>query len=57
MLLALGGVLYTVGAIGLGTRWPDPFPATFGYHEIWHILVVTACACHFAVVLSLVRAG
>jgi hemolysin III len=57
LLLAVGGVLYTVGAVCLTARWPDPFPATFGYHEIWHVLVVLACACQYFVVLSLVRVG
>jgi hemolysin III len=56
-LLAVGGVLYTVGAVCLAKRRPDPFPATFGYHEIWHVLVVLACACQYVVMLSLVRAG
>jgi hemolysin III len=56
-LLAVGGVLYTVGAVCLATRRPDPFPATFGYHEVWHVLVVVACACQYVVMLSLVRAG
>jgi hemolysin III len=57
LLLAIGGVLYTVGALCLAAGRPDPFPATFGYHEIWHALVVVACACQYFVVLSLVRAG
>jgi hemolysin III len=57
LLLAVGGVLYTVGAVCLAAGRPDPFPATFGYHEIWHTLVVLACACQYLVVLSLVRAG
>jgi hemolysin III len=57
LLVVLGGALYSVGALCLATGRPDPFPATFGYHEIWHVLVVLACACQFVVVLSLVRAG
>jgi hemolysin III len=57
LLIVLGGALYSFGALCLATRRPDPFPATFGYHEIWHVLVVLACACHYVVVLSLVRAG
>ena len=44
-LIATGGVLYTLGAICLGTHWPDPFPATFGYHEVWHVMVVVAGLC------------
>jgi hemolysin III len=53
-LLAAGGLLFTVGAIFLATRWPDPFPRVFGYHEVWHVLVVAAVACHFAMITSVV---
>jgi hemolysin III len=55
-LLAVGGVLYTVGAITLATNRPNPSPAVFGYHEAWHTFVVSASASHFALVLLLVRA-
>jgi hemolysin III len=54
-LLVTGGVLYTVGAIVLGRGRPDPRPAVFGYHEVWHTFVVSASASHFALVLLLVR--
>ena len=54
-LLAMGGLLFTVGAIFLATHWPDPFPHVFGYHEVWHLLVVAAVACHFAMITSLVH--
>jgi hemolysin III len=54
VLLIVGGVIYTVGSIGLGTRWPNPLPHIFGYHEVWHVLVVLAVACHYAVVWSAV---
>jgi hemolysin III len=57
LLIAAGGALYSVGAICLATQRPDPFPATFGYHEVWHTAVVLACACQYAAILSLVRAG
>ena len=55
-LLMTGGVLYTIGAVVLARNRPDPRPAVFGYHEVWHALVVGAGACHFALVLLLVRA-
>jgi hemolysin III len=55
-LLVIGGVLYTVGAVVLARRRPDPRPAVFGYHEVWHTFVVGANACHFALVALLVRA-
>jgi hemolysin III len=54
VLLAVGGVLYTVGAIFLATNWPDPFPRVFGYHEVWHVMVVAAVVCHFLAISSAV---
>ncbi len=56
-LLAAGGALFTVGTIVLTRRRPDPFPAVFGYHEVWHCLVVAACACHYAMIMVLVRSA
>ena len=53
-LLLVGGGLYTVGAIVLGTRWPNPSPRVFGYHEVWHVMVIAACVCHFVMVASVV---
>jgi hemolysin III len=53
-LIAVGGVLFTVGAITLLTHWPDPFPKVFGYHEVWHVLVVAAVVCHFVAIASVV---
>jgi hemolysin III len=55
-LLISGGILYTIGAVTLAAKRPDPRPATFGYHEVWHTFVVGASACHFVMVLLLVRA-
>ena len=52
-LIAIGGVLYTVGAIVLLRRKPDPNPLVFGYHEIWHLMVVTASLCHYAAIMYL----
>ena len=54
-LLVAGGVLYTIGAIVLARKRPDPNPRVFGYHEVWHSFVVGASACHFALVLLLVH--
>lgn len=55
-LLVIGGLLYTVGAVVLARKRPDPHPAVFGYHEVWHTFVVGATACHFALVALLVCA-
>jgi hemolysin III len=49
-LVMLGGVLYTTGAVIYARQRPNPSPTVFGYHEIFHALVVTAAATHFAVV-------
>lgn len=55
-LLAGGGAAYTVGAVVYATRRPDPFPRVFGYHEVFHALVIAAAACHFAVAAAAIRA-
>ena len=49
-LLLLGGVLYSAGAAVYALRRPDPAPAVFGYHEVFHALVVAAAGAHYAVV-------
>ena len=48
--LALGGILYSVGAVIYARQRPDPLPAVFGYHELFHLLVVVAAALQYAVV-------
>jgi len=48
LLLALGGVLYTIGAVVYGVRRPNPFPAWFGFHEVFHALTIAAFAAHYA---------
>ena len=53
-LVFLGGLLYTGGAIVFLRKRPDPRPATFGYHEVWHSFVVAASLCHYVAVLLLV---
>ncbi len=53
-LLLAGGIVYTLGGIVLGTRWPNPSPLYFGYHEVWHAMVAVACACHYVTILSVV---
>jgi hemolysin III len=55
-LLVAGGLLYSAGAAVYAARRPDPAPATFGYHEIFHALVIAAAACHFMVVARAVTA-
>jgi len=56
VLLVAGGLAYTVGAVVYAVKRPDPVPAVFGYHEVFHALVVLAAVCHFAAVSSSVGA-
>jgi hemolysin III len=49
-LLATGGVLYTLGAVVYAWRRPDPVPRVFGFHEVFHALVIAAAATQFAAV-------
>jgi hemolysin III len=53
--LVLGGVLHSIGAVVYAARKPDPSPAVFGYHEIFHAFVIAAAVCHFGVVVAVVR--
>jgi hemolysin III len=46
-LLATGGLLYTLGALGYHRRRPDPVPEVFGFHEVFHTFVCAAVACHY----------
>ena len=55
--LVAGGVIYTAGGIVLGLKRPNPSPRWFGYHEVWHGMVALACACHYVMILSVVRAA
>lgn len=50
LLIATGGILYTVGAVVYATQRPNPNPTYFGYHEVFHLLVIAAAATHFAAV-------
>jgi hemolysin III len=49
-LLGVGGVLYTLGAVVYAVKRPNPAPAVFGYHEIFHTLVIAAAALQYAVI-------
>jgi hemolysin III len=50
LLIATGGILYTVGAVVYATQRPDPNPTYFGYHEVFHLFVIGAAASHFAAI-------
>ena len=55
LLVLVGGACYTLGAVIYATRRPDPFPTVFGFHEIFHVLVVAAAAFQFVAVTAAVR--
>jgi hemolysin III len=50
LLIAIGGILYTVGAVVYATQRPDPNPTYFGYHEVFHVFVIGAAGTHFAAI-------
>lgn len=53
-LIVAGGLAYTIGFPVLLKRWPDPWPRSFGYHEVWHLFTIVAAALHFGAIASLV---
>jgi hemolysin III len=50
VLFAAGGLIYTVGALVYAFRRPNPWPRTFGFHEVFHALVIAAAAVHFVAI-------
>ncbi|HCV37066.1 MAG: hemolysin III [Dehalococcoidia bacterium] len=54
LLLLIGGLLYTVGGIVFALHRPDPWPNTFGFHEIFHVLTVAAAALHYVAITFIV---
>ncbi len=50
VLILVGGGLYTVGGVFYGTKWPNPWPRTFGYHEFFHAATVLAAICHLVAI-------
>ena len=49
-LVLAGGLMYSVGAVIYALRRPDPYPAVFGYHELFHALTVAAAGCQYAAI-------
>jgi hemolysin III len=54
-LLVAGAVLYNIGAIFYGVRWPNPWPDTFAHHEFFHALTAAAAICHFAAIWLVIK--
>jgi hemolysin III len=53
-LLLAGGLSYTAGAVVYALRRPDPWPATFGFHEVFHALTVVAASLHYTAIAIVV---
>jgi hemolysin III len=49
-----GGIVYSVGAAVYALRFPDPWPTVFGYHEVFHAMIIAGSACHFVAVARVV---
>jgi len=47
VLMLAGGLLYSIGAVFYATRWPNPWPSTWGHHEFFHAATVLAATCHY----------
>jgi hemolysin III len=54
VLIAVGGLLYTLGAVAYALKRPNPWPGKFGFHEIFHVCTVLAFLCHWAACLIIV---
>lgn len=50
VLLAFGGLLYTIGAVFYAIKWPNHWPHTFGYHEFFHVCTVLAATAHYVAI-------
>ena len=50
LLILAGGIAYSVGAVVYALKRPDPFPTVFGYHEIFHLLIVVAVALQYSAI-------
>lgn len=55
ILLIAGAVLYNIGAILYGARWPNPWPTTFGHHEFFHAFTAVGATCHFVAIWLVVQ--
>lgn len=57
VLVVAGGLAYSIGAISFVTRWPDPSPRWFGYHEVWHLFVLAGAFLHAVAIHGWVLPG
>jgi hemolysin III len=56
VLLLTGGLLYTLGSLVYARKRPNPLPAVYGFHEVFHTLVIAATACQYAAIAFFVLA-
>ena len=54
VLVIVGGLMYTTGAVFYGFKRPNPVPGVFGFHELFHLCTVLAFMCHWVAILLLV---
>ena len=54
LLLLVGGLLYSLGAAAYATKKPNPWPRTFGFHEVFHSLVIAAAVVHFVAIAGVI---
>jgi hemolysin III len=54
LLLLVGGILYSLGAAAYATKRPNPWPRTFGFHEVFHSLVIAAAVVHFVAIAGVI---
>ena len=54
LVIGAGGAVYSLGAIGYGLKFPKLNPEIFGFHEMFHLLVVIAAILHFIAIYSLI---
>lgn len=50
VLIAAGGVVYTIGGIVYGLKRPNPLPDVFGFHEVFHLCTLVAAVCHYVAI-------
>lgn len=57
VLILVGGLFYTLGGVVYATKWPDPSPRWFGFHEVFHAMTIAAFLSHYVAVALAVRRG
>jgi hemolysin III len=50
VLIAAGGIVYTIGGIVYGLKRPNPLPGVFGFHEVFHLCTLVAAGCHYVAI-------